>query len=683
MRRFTQGRTIALFCALGAGLAGSAQAGEVLVTTDITTSTTWTKNNTYNLQQQIYVTNGATLTIEAGTIIASDTNIGGSLAVTRGSQIFALGTAAEPIIFTSKADVATWAGTVMVPFTPGDPKTGTWREAANEWGNLTIMGRAYVSENAVPGNSPSPSPSNIAAMEGLTEAFPGDTRVLYGGGDDDDDSGTLRYVSSRYTGKVIGLGNELNGLSLGGLGRGTDISYVEVMNNVDDGIEIWGGTVNLKHFSIWNIGDDSLDVDQGWRGKAQFGLIVQGHSLDAPSGSGVCDNILESDGAENSDWQPVTTVTYYNLTLIGQPIGGDHASAWRDNARVQIRNSIFMDTGRNIVNFDNIDGDGGAGYGFNGTLSWADTWTTPYNAVPAHPNDAAPALPGWLGYPAQSSGFLAEISDSVFFRNLFASAYTEATARGVFGAGFNNVVIPGFADVDSPVVSLTRGPAVVKGGRTILPVIGLNPRPANAATTSVAAAPADGFFTPAFYRGAFEPNAVPWICGWTASYAFGFTTDCAPGVAFCNGDGSGTACPCANNNNGSNGVSGCANSAGLGGGKLIATGTNSIAAADLVLRGSTLQTGQAGLYLQGNNATNGGNGTAFGDGLRCAGGGVVRLQIRNSGMTGSSFTTVNVAAVGGVSAGQTKRYQLWFRDTAGPCGAGFNFTNGYEITWVP
>jgi hypothetical protein len=84
------------------------------------------------------------------------------------------------------------------------------------------------------------------------------------------------------------------------------------MNNVDDGIEIWGGTVNLKYFSIWNVGDDSLDIDQGWRGKAQFGLIVQGYSLNASQGSGVGDNLIEIDGAEQSDWQPVTTASIYN-----------------------------------------------------------------------------------------------------------------------------------------------------------------------------------------------------------------------------------------------------------------------------------------------------------------------------------------------------------------------------------
>ena len=106
------------------GIAGAAHASEILVTADITTSTTWTSGNTYNLQNQIYVDPGATLTIEAGTIIASDTNIGGSLAICKGAQIFVQGTQFNPVIFTSKADVATWTG--------GDPKTGTWRASANE-----------------------------------------------------------------------------------------------------------------------------------------------------------------------------------------------------------------------------------------------------------------------------------------------------------------------------------------------------------------------------------------------------------------------------------------------------------------------------------------------------------------------------------------------------------------------
>jgi hypothetical protein len=186
-----------------AALAAGANAAEILVSADIATSTTWTANNTYNLTTQIYVLPGATLTIEPGTVIASTptANGSGSLAITKGAQIIANGTKTQPIIMTSTADVATWVA--------GNPQTGTWRAAANEWGNLTIMGDAYISENATAGNTATPSASNYAVMEGLTAAFPGDPRVNYGGGNDDDDSGSIKYFSIRYGGRVVGLANEL------------------------------------------------------------------------------------------------------------------------------------------------------------------------------------------------------------------------------------------------------------------------------------------------------------------------------------------------------------------------------------------------------------------------------------------------------------------------------------------
>jgi len=494
-----------------AGATGIAAAqSEVLVNSDIATSTTWTSNNTYNLQRQIYVLPGATLTIQAGTVVASTTGLGGSLAVTRGAQIFVQGTQTRPVIMTSKADVATWTG--------GDPATGSWREGANEWGNLTLMGSGYISNNQTVGNTSTPNPNNVAAMEGLTAAFPGDPKVFYGGGNDNDDSGTINFLSLRYGGKVIGLNNELNGLSLGGIGRGTDIHHVEVMNNVDDGIEIWGGTVNLKYISIWNIGDDSFDIDQGWRGKAQFLLLVQGYSVDAKQGSGVGDNCFETDGAEDSDWQPVTTTSIYNATVIGQPADGDGLTAWRDNARVQYHNCIFMDSGDEVVRFDDKDGDGANGYGFNGTLSWAATWTTPYTATSAV---NAPANPAAF-YQSQTSGMLAQITDSVFFRNEASGAYAEANAHNLFAAGNRNTFVAGNNIANAPIQSLTRGGAVVKGTKVMLPVTSLNPMPKNQALSSNAWAPNDGFYTSARYVGAFAPNNN-WLCGWTAAEAFGFT----------------------------------------------------------------------------------------------------------------------------------------------------------------
>jgi hypothetical protein len=522
-------------------VAGAASAAEVLVSQNISTSTTWTADNTYNLQTQIYVLPGATLTIQPGTVIASTTNLGGSLAICRGARIVANGTNDLPIIFTSKADVATW--------TAGNPKTGTARVAMNEWGNLTVMGRAYVGKygNGAPStNTAAPSAANFAQMEGLTGSSSTDPNVIYGGGDDLDSSGTFSYVSLRYGGKVIGLGNELNGLSLGGIGKETVIDHIEIYNNVDDGIEIWGGTVNVQYFSIWNIGDDSLDIDQGWRGKAQFGLIVQGYSGNASQGSGTGDNILEIDGAEKSDAQPVTTGVVYNLTCIGQTgsTGGDTAVEFRDNANLQVRNSIFMDVGEQVFRNINTDGEatgGQTGYGFNGTLTYAQRWSTPYNTYSSVNAFANPAS----AYQAQVDGNLIDVRDCVFYNNLNASAYTEANTYGVFTSGNNvNAGTSAANPTAMPIAAITKGTAVNPNGSLIIrPVTSIDPRAANAAVTSVGSAPNDGFFEQAQFRGAFSSTGN-WLCGWTAVDAYGINVAppggcviAAPCPADLNGDG--------------------------------------------------------------------------------------------------------------------------------------------------
>ncbi len=504
----------------GLCLAGAASADgsgtPVQITSNISTSQTWDASCQYELVGQIYVLPGATLTIPAGTVVAS--NDGGALAVTKGADINILGTADDPVIMTSTEDVATW--------TAGNPKTGTWRLSANEWGNLTIMGCAYISANRTKqaGNVASCAATNVWPMEGLVPDFVGDTKQLYGGGDDNDSSGEIHYLSIRYGGAITALPNkELNGLSLGGIGRGTDMDHIEIMNNVDDGIEIWGGTVSLKYFTVWNIGDDSLDVDQGWRGKAQFGLIVQGASLDATQGSGVGDNGFEFDGAEDSDQQPITTTTLYNMTFIGQPVDGDGATAWRDNARVQFRQCIFGWCGERIVRFDDSDGDCSAGYGAAGTLSWADTWTTPYTSTsPINACTSPSAI-----YTVQTSGNLAEITDSVFWANFAPDAYTEAIARGVVTTttpgptGSGNVIAAA-----SPIRHIARGPQVTLGpagnDKDIFFVEELDPRAANDALVSSGTAPNDGFFCPVNYRGAFS-STENWLLKWTAAAAYGFT----------------------------------------------------------------------------------------------------------------------------------------------------------------
>ncbi|MEM6676039.1 MAG: hypothetical protein AAF726_24530 [Planctomycetota bacterium] len=626
---------------------------EIDITANITTSTTWTADNVYNLTQQIYVLPGATLTIEAGTLVASDTNVGGSLAVSRGAQIFILGENGAPVIMTSKADVATWSGNC-------DARTGVWREAANEWGNLTVMGDAYISENAIAANTPFPSAGNFANMEGLVPP-PGQTWAQYGGGNDNDDSGVINYLSLRYGGRVVGLNNELNGLSLGGIGRGTDIDFVEVMNNVDDGVEVWGGTVDLKHLSIWNIGDDSLDIDQGWRGLCQFLLIVQGYSLDASQGSGVGDNACETDGAEDSFYQPRTRAQVVNATVIGQPLDGDGLTAWRDNAGLQYTHSIFMDGGEQVIRFDNDDGDGAQGYGAMGTEPWEQHWTTGANTFPIV---NAPGNPAAF-YQSQAPGKnVIDFEDNVFFNNNASSAYTEAIARGVFNPSNNNVVT-----MNSPIASIVRAPEVQRGGRRMVRVISLDPEATNDAADAAVPVQPIGSLDSVDYRGAFSPDTEgSWLCGWSASSAFGFVDDDCIGAGYGLQDTN-------------------PNSTGLKG-KIAAWGSTSVSDNDLTIEARDLPRNAFGFAL---NAPDRGllinPGGSSGNIL--LGGPVGRFQqaVASSGPEGIITLDVDVTMIPrpspqfvAIQPGETWRFQFWHRDSAGG-SATSNFTSAVEVTF--
>jgi hypothetical protein len=154
-------------------------------------------------------------------------------------------------------------------------------------------------------------------------------------------------------------------------------------------------------------------------------------------------------------------------------------------------------------------------------------------------------------------------------------------------------------------------------------------------------------------------------------------SDGSIGTSFCLGDGTGSACPCANQ--GGTGE-GCANSTGSGG-LLTGTGSSSVTANNLVFSGTNLPGNQPILFFQGNNAINSGNGNPFGAGLRCAGGGVRRLQVLFASSAGEASTSVNIATSGAVAAGDLKRYQGWYRNPGGPCFASFNLTQGVELSW--
>jgi hypothetical protein len=222
----------------------------VMVSGRITSDTTWTPGNVYVLNGTVFVENAA-LTIEAGTRIVGNGSTIGTLVISQSGQIFANGRADAPIVFTS------------------DQPAGS-RGRAN-WGGLIINGDAPIN---VPGG---------------TAFGEGDTGV-YGGSNPDDSSGVLRYVRVEYAGIEFSPDNELNGIAFQGVGRGTVAEFLQVHFNKDDGIEMFGGTVDVKYAIVTGIGDDSFDWTEGWQGRGQF-WIAQQHGDDADQGF-EADNIV-------------------------------------------------------------------------------------------------------------------------------------------------------------------------------------------------------------------------------------------------------------------------------------------------------------------------------------------------------------------------------------------------------
>jgi len=483
-------KKLVLMALMGMVAAGVASAADVDVTDNITVSTLWTADNVYHLKAVVYVEPGASLTIQPGTLIRG--NDESALVVAKGAQIFAMGTKTKPIIMTSEEDDLV-----------------TWRASCEEWGNLTIMGDALISATLDGTGTGQPDGADTAQMEGLVARFEGDTLPLYGGGNDDDDSGVVQYVSLRYGGHVVSIANELNGMSLGGVGRGTDMEYIEIMNNVDDGIEIWGGTLNIKHVSIWNIGDDSFDLDQGFRGKAQFGLIVQGYCGDNKQGSGIGDNCFEMDGAEDAAAQPYGAALIYNFTTVGQPYDGDQGTEWRDNMRAQFHNCVFMDVGGDAIK-DGGDGGDGGGYGAAGVPTLAELFSTP---VDSYPTNEAGVDPAAL-YPNFTAGNWCQFTNSVFYNMAEADSLAEF---GVTDASLGNSVEP----AEMPIQAIERADAAQVADKVMALVTYIDPRAAGDAVSSDETAPEDGFFSPVAYKGAF--GSENWLAGWTAAYAYGMT----------------------------------------------------------------------------------------------------------------------------------------------------------------
>lgn len=441
--------------AAGLLAASTAHAALVPVTADIAANTTmtWYATNEYRLDTMVYVKSNAVLVIEPGTVVKGGTNTANLIArdglvnlvsglwVTRGGKLYATGTVAKPIIFTMEGDDVN---------DPNDiPPTVT-----GQWGGVVMMGRATInSAQYAAGESASPK---YDVYEGVATVPAPQTEHIFGGNDDSDSSGALRYVSIRHSGNTFAPAKELNGLTMGGVGSGTLVEYVEVYASSDDGIEVWGGTVSFNHCIGAFNEDDDFDTDQGYRGTNQFWFAIK------PPWQGSSDSrAMETDGDLNQsvlgDALPFSSWSVYNATLIGRgkanvSFGGGSAWNARDEAAPRVYNSVFAEFNNGLL----LDTDG---------------------------------LYHWTNSPA--------LADT---RNCVWDNTTAANANG----------LPFITDVAR---SHTIGAAGLGGISYTNDVAGLDPRPQTgspALTNALAGAP-----VATTYRGAFKPNDS-WADCWSA-----------------------------------------------------------------------------------------------------------------------------------------------------------------------
>lgn len=404
------------------------------VSTDITTSTTW--SGVILLQNKVYVKNNATLTIQPGTVILGDKVTQGSLIVTRGAKLNAIGTVSQPIVFTSNQAIGLRA--------PGD------------WGGLVLLGLARNNQ-----------PGGVANIEGITPT----TDTQYGGNFDTDNSGTIKYVRIEFAGIALEPNKEINGLTFGSVGSGTTIDYVQVTLSGDDAFEWFGGTVNCKHLIAYRSVDDDFDTDFGFRGKVQFGLIIRDKDYSDAIGDS---NGFESDNdAAGSTGQPKTRPIFSNVTLVGAkgngtvtlPVGEKHERAFRlrRNTATCIFNTIATGyekglycEGASVV--ANLDGD---------TMVFANNILTNL-ATPSWSSNSTNTQVGTAGTVPLASWYQswwgADNNDStstlgqVNWVNIFTAMGTTPDARlaiGSVAATGANFTDPKFFSVLAPSVSTT------------------------------------------------------------------------------------------------------------------------------------------------------------------------------------------------------------------------------------
>jgi hypothetical protein len=277
----------------------------------INANETWTADKIYILSGKVVINENVTLTIEPGTIIKGaegQGSLASALIVDQGGKLIAEGTSSKPIIFTSVLDNIQVGQTVGTNLTIADNGL---------WGGLIVLGKAPIS---VSGDLETKQIEGIPATDSFGQ---------YGGTNPADNSGILKYISIRHGGITIGADNEINGLTLGGVGNGTIVENIEVVANQDDAVEWFGGTVNVSNVLTYAQGDDSIDADEAWSGTLSNALVIMGTDSDSA---------LELDGPAGSA-ATEAGYTIENVTLIGAGTSSRYADL-RDGLIANLNNVL-------------------------------------------------------------------------------------------------------------------------------------------------------------------------------------------------------------------------------------------------------------------------------------------------------------------------------------------------------
>ncbi|QYY37379.1 hypothetical protein [Ruficoccus sp. ZRK36] len=456
----------------------------------------------YILEGTTIVTAGHTLTIEPGVIVrgqpevVENSDIPGSLIVARGATIDAEGTVSDPIIFTTAATPSRtrWTSGAFLDSDPAGsplPPTDGTNDNVALWGGVVLLGYAptnlgYNSDTSVSG-------------EGTIEGF-GQTgeNFTYGGRNPNDSSGTLKYVSIRHTGNSIKEGDEVQGLTIGAVGMGTQLEYIDIYCSSDDGIEIFGGTSALKYIMISYAADDGLDLDQGYCGYIQFAFIL-GNGLTNSAGGLGPNSLAEWDGDDGSDTidgAPFAHPTFYNFTFFGT---GTASINYEDQIAFRLRNSFGGDLYNSVIAFiPQID------------ILSIQTQGNTYATGAGYPSPAPSAqvqagtlnIAGTLWWDVSGNDATA-IADSAIGTDIL-----QNNLGGLAPGASNNVVGTNPYFAGSGLVADANDQSATNGLNPV-PYVGVSPAPI--AYTNV-------FFDKVDYIGAFENSAEKplWTTGWTA-----------------------------------------------------------------------------------------------------------------------------------------------------------------------